>query len=92
VLSTASGFDPHAEAGSRAGSVDHGDPDAARALLAGADAGESDAAEAATGFLFGDPRLVTEMRELLDEARRLGHDRMEQLAERFLRRAGVEVE
>jgi hypothetical protein len=65
---------------------------AARALLTGADTGESDAAEAATGYLFGDPRLVAEVQALLDEARRSRNDRMEQLAERFLRRAGVEVE
>lgn len=62
---------------------------AARALLRGADAGDSLAAEEATGFRFGDPRLVREVMQLLQAARDDGDERLEQLAERFLRRAGV---
>jgi hypothetical protein len=62
----------------------------ARALLAGANAGDSMGAEEATGFRFGDPRLAPRVREILDEARRAGDDRLEQLAERFLRRAGAD--
>jgi hypothetical protein len=64
---------------------------AARALLLGANEGDSSAAEAATGFLFGDPRLVPEVRLILTRAREDGNDRMEQLAERFLTRAGEEI-
>ena len=64
---------------------------AARALLQGANDGDSDAAEAATGYIFGDPRLVPYVRQLLAEARLSGSDRQEQLAERFLRRAGLGV-
>lgn len=71
------------------------DPDfpaaAARALLLGANEGDSGAAEAATGYHFGDPRLVSEIRLLLRMAREDGNDRMEQLAERFLVRAGEEI-
>ncbi len=48
-------------------------------------------AEEATGFRFGDPRLVEQVTALLLEARESGNDRMEQLAERFLTRAGVEI-
>jgi hypothetical protein len=73
-----------------------GDPSfpmaAARALLQGAHEGDSATAEAATGFGFGDPRLVNEVRQLLLEAREEHNDRMEQLAERYLRRAGEETE
>ena len=61
---------------------------AARALIAGANAGDSLGAEEATGYRFGDPRLAVYVREMLDQARREGDERTEQLAERFLRRAG----
>ena len=62
---------------------------AARALIQGADVGDSLGAEEATGFRFGEPLLVPQVRAILDQARSEGNDRMEQLAERFLRRAGV---
>ena len=62
---------------------------AARALLAGAHVGDSASAEAATGFVFGDPGLVDEVRAILADAQASGDERLEQLAERFLRRAGV---
>jgi hypothetical protein len=62
---------------------------AARALLAGAHVGDSASAEAATGYVFGDPSLVSEVTAILGEARASGDERLEQLAERFLRRAGV---
>ena len=62
---------------------------AARALLAGAHIGDSASAEAATGYVFGDPGLIGEVRGILAEARAAGDERLEQLAERFLRRAGV---
>ena len=62
---------------------------AARALLAGAHVGDSASAETATGYVFGDPDLVDDVRSILAEARASGDERLEQLAERFLRRAGV---
>ena len=60
---------------------------AARALLRGADQGDTPGAEAATGYYFGDPALRGEVQQLLAEAVEAGDERMEQLAERFLRRA-----
>ncbi len=62
---------------------------AARALLAGADQGDTGPAEAATGCFFGDPGLVGAVNTLLDDAIARGDERMEQLARRFLRRAGA---
>jgi hypothetical protein len=61
---------------------------AARALLRGADEGDTVGAEAATGFYWGDPSLEREVRQLLGEARDEGNERGQQLAERYLRRAG----
>lgn len=63
---------------------------AARALLAGANAGDSIGAEEATGYRFGDQRLVGEVTAILHEARDTGDDRLEHLAERYLRKAGKE--
>ncbi len=60
---------------------------AARALLRGADRGDTAAAEAATGFYWGDPALEAEVERLRAEAQADGDERLEQLAERFLRRA-----
>ena len=60
---------------------------AARALLRGADEGDSASAEAATGYVFGEPRLRPPVERILAEARADGNERLEQLAERFLRRA-----
>ena len=60
---------------------------AARALLRGADQGDTPGAEAATGLYFGDPALRSEVERILAEAREDGDERLEQLAERFLRRA-----
>ena len=68
------------------------DAAAARALLQGAHEGDSMAAEEATGYRFGEPALVPHVLLLLEQARAEGNDRLEQLAERFLRRAGVEVD
>ncbi len=59
---------------------------AARALLRGADEGDTVGAEAATGFYWGDPSLEREVSQLLAEAREEGNERAEQLAERYLRR------
>ena len=60
---------------------------AARALLRGADVGDTPGAETATGYYFGDPALRPQIDQILAEAREGGHERLEQLAERFLRRA-----
>ena len=68
------------------------DAAAARALLQGAHEGDSATAEEATGYRFGEPALIPHVRVILERARADGNDRLEQLAERFLRRAGVEVE
>ena len=73
-----------------------GDPEydaaAARALLQGANEGDSASAEEATGYAFGEVKLVPHVRVILDRARRERNDRLEQLAERFLRKAGIEID
>lgn len=61
---------------------------AARALLAGANTADTVGAEAATGYVWGDPALLDPMRILLAEALDAGDERTETLARRFLRRAG----
>jgi hypothetical protein len=58
---------------------------AAWALLEGANRGDSLGAETATGYRWGDPALRAYVEEILAFARRKGDDRLEQLAERFLR-------
>lgn len=58
---------------------------AARALLHGADLGDTASAEAATGYYWGEPRLRPLIEHILLEARQDGNERLEQLAERFLR-------
>ena len=60
---------------------------AARALLAGANQGDTASAEEATGFTWGDARLVAEVRTLLQEAEERDDDRFITLGERFLRAA-----
>ena len=62
---------------------------AARALLAGANAGDTASAELATGYFWGDPALRNEMNQLVDEAMDRDDDRMDQLGRRFLRAAGT---
>ncbi|MEO8450023.1 MAG: hypothetical protein ABI647_09545 [Gemmatimonadota bacterium] len=62
---------------------------AAQALLSGANAGDSASAEEATGYRWGDPRLVGEITRLRDEAIKREDDRTEMLADRFLRAAGA---
>jgi hypothetical protein len=61
------------------------DAAAARALLQGAHLGDTASAEAATGYYWGEPRLRPLVERILEEARQDGDDRLEQLAERFLR-------
>lgn len=65
---------------------------AARALLTGANLGDTASAEEATGYTWGDPRLVSQIRLILAEAVERGDDRLETLAERYLRKAGEPVE
>lgn len=62
---------------------------AARALLTGANQGDTSSAEEATGHPWGDTRLVGPMRRIHREAIEQQDDRMEVLAERFLKVAGV---
>mgnify|MGYP001028545112 CR=1 FL=1 len=63
------------------------DEAAAWALLQGADAGDSVSAEVATGYRWGEKRLVPHVRKILEEARSEGKDRVAQLARRFLKAA-----
>jgi hypothetical protein len=65
---------------------------AARALLSGADQGDTAGAESATGYYWGDPVLGGPVRQLLLEAEDRGDDRTAQLARRYLRRAGLNPE
>jgi len=58
---------------------------AARVLLEAARIGETDSAEEATGYRWGDPKLAKHVRVVLAAAEREGDDRLEQLARRFLR-------
>jgi hypothetical protein len=71
------------------GLPDRDDPEfdrvAARALLEAARVGETQLAERATGYYWGEPRLKPFVQDLLAEAERAGDDRLEQLASRFLR-------
>jgi hypothetical protein len=61
------------------------DAAAAAALLEAARLGETESAEAATGYYWGEPTLHPHVRRLLLRAEKEGDDRHEQLARRFLR-------
>jgi hypothetical protein len=61
------------------------DAAAAETLLEAAREGDTASAEAATGYYWGEPRLVPHVRALLERARAQGDERLAQLAERFLR-------
>jgi hypothetical protein len=58
---------------------------AARALLRGADLGDTASAETATGYYWGEPKLRSVVERIRDEALEDGDERLEQLADRFLR-------
>jgi hypothetical protein len=60
------------------------DAAAAEALLEAARAGETAVAEEATGYYWGEPRLHTHVRRILERAQAEGDERLEQLARRFL--------
>jgi hypothetical protein len=64
---------------------------AARALLHGADLGDTASAEVATGYYWGEPRLRPLVERIRDEALEDSDERLEQLAERFLRVAGSKL-
>lgn len=68
---------------------DRSDPDydraAARALLEAARVGETQLAERATGYYWGDPRLHPYIEAMRVEAEQAQDERGEQLARRFLR-------
>lgn len=61
------------------------DAAAAAALIDGANVGDSYGAELATGYRWGEPRLRRHVERILRDARTEGNERMQQLAERFLR-------
>lgn len=82
------------DAGGRAPRRDYGLPDrsdpafdaaAAVALLEAARAGETAAAEEATGYYWGEQKLHVHVRQILERAQAEGDERLEQLARRFLR-------
>lgn len=64
------------------------DPDydrvAARALLEAARVGETQLAERATGYYWGEPALRPYVEIMRNEAEQAGDDRLEQVATRFL--------
>jgi hypothetical protein len=61
------------------------DAAAARAMLEAAREGETASAEEATGYYWGEPKLREHVQRILTDARKKRDDRLEQLAERFLR-------
>jgi hypothetical protein len=61
------------------------DAAAAMALLEGANVGDSYSAELATGYRWGEPSLKPHVERILAQAKAEGNERLEQLAERFLR-------
>jgi hypothetical protein len=61
------------------------DAAAAEALLEAARDGETESAEVATGYYWGEPRLREHVQHLLSRARAAGDERLIQLAERWLR-------
>ena len=58
---------------------------AAETLLEAAREGETQSAEQATGYYWGEPRLREHVRRILARAEASGDDRLESLARRFLR-------
>ena len=61
------------------------DAAAAAALLEAARTGETESAETATGYYWGEPRLREHVQRILARARTEGDERLIQLAERWLR-------
>ncbi len=61
------------------------DAAAASALLEAARTGDTGSAEMATGYYWGEKSLAPHVQRILERARREKDERLEQLAERFLR-------
>jgi hypothetical protein len=61
------------------------DEAAAWALIEGANVGDSHRAELATGYRWGEQKLRPHVERILAGAREAGNERLQQLAERFLR-------
>ena len=61
----------------------------AAALLHGARVGETASAEEATGLRWGDAALIPHVERILADARTRKDERLEQVAERFLKAAGA---
>lgn len=61
------------------------DEAAAWALIEGANVGDSHSAELATGYRWGEPKLRPQVERILARARAEQNERLQQLAERFLR-------
>lgn len=61
------------------------DEAAAEALLEGARSGDTGSAESATGYYWGEKRLRPFVEKIRVRAEREGDERLEQLADRFLR-------
>jgi hypothetical protein len=62
------------------------DEAAAWALIEGANVGDSHSAQLATGYEWGEPRLRPHVERILAQAIAQKNERLQQLAERFLRR------
>jgi hypothetical protein len=60
------------------------DEAAARVLLEAARQGDTEAAERATGYYWGEKRLRPYVQRLQEEAERAGDERLAQLARRFI--------
>ena len=58
---------------------------AADVLLEAAREGDTESAERATGYYWGEPKLRDHVRRIMARAEKAGDDRLEQLARRFLR-------
>lgn len=66
---------------------DYYDEAAAWALIQGADAGDTRSAEDATGYRWGEARLVPHVEAILERAEAEDRPRVAQLARRYLRTA-----
>ena len=64
------------------------DEAAAAALIEGANVGNTQSAEAATGYRWGNPHLKPHIERILEKATEEGDERTAQLARRYLRAAG----
>ena len=58
---------------------------AADVILEAAREGDTESAERATGYYWGEPKLHEHVRRIMLRAQKSGDDRLEQLARRFLR-------